>query len=394
MSSMLAVDRLRKQFATVLAVDDVSFSVRPGQIFGLIGPNGAGKSTTIRMIMKILEPDSGTITLGGAPITHAMQNRVGYLPEERGLYRKNKLANVIAYFASLKGLDAREAHARARAWIERFSLERYLHRNVEELSKGNQQKVQFIISVLHRPDLLVLDEVFSGLDPINQVIIRDALREQKNDNRAIIFSTHQMDLAEKLCDDLVLINKGRVVLEGPPADIKGRYGRNAVHIAYEGDGSFLAGLEGVRRADISENFAELELAPATTTNALLAACLPRIEVQSVARIEPSLQAIFIDTVGMPDEAAAEAAPRPQATAVRDKRVKRQFLSMLLAALFLCGATAMQASRGQFDGTIIALFAALLVFSIWKYVRVKRAVERELRDARDDGPAARKGGQQS
>lgn len=291
---MLQVEGLRKDFTGVRAVDDVSFAVQPGQIFGLIGPNGAGKSTTIRMIMDIIQPDAGTVTIDGQPMHERLKNMIGYLPEERGLYRKNKLGNVIEYFGALKGLRPADARERARPLLAHFSLTEYERRNVEELSKGNQQKVQFIIAVLHQPRLLVLDELFSGLDPVNQVLMKDALLDLKQDNRAIIFSTHQMEQAEKLCDELLMIDRGRAVLHGSPAAIKQQFGRNALQVEFSGDGSFLRTLPGVRAVDLAGNYAELDLAPEARTNDLIEAMLPRLELHKVARIEPSLQSIFID----------------------------------------------------------------------------------------------------
>jgi ABC-2 type transport system ATP-binding protein len=294
---VLTATHLHKEFASTVAVDEVSFTVRPGQIFGLIGPNGAGKSTTIRMIMDILEPDSGSIEIDGRPAAAVVRGISGYLPEERGLYRKSGVSRVIDYFAALKGLPRREARLAAAPWLERFGLAGRAERNVEELSKGNQQKLQFIIAVLHRPRLLVLDELFSGLDPVNQELMKDALLELRQDNRAIVFSTHMMEHAEMLCDDLVLIDRGRVVLSGPPGEIKRRHGRNAVHVEFDGDGALLQRLPGVRAARISGRFAELDLAEGADTNALLADMLPHLQVARFARVEPSLHAIFIETVG-------------------------------------------------------------------------------------------------
>ena len=291
---MLDVLHLRKDFTGTRAVDDVSFSVSAGQIFGLIGPNGAGKSTTIRMIMDIIQPDAGSVTIDGRPMNEGLKNIIGYLPEERGLYRKNKLGNVIAYFGALKGLRAEEVREKARPLLELFSLTEYEKRNVEELSKGNQQKVQFIIAVLHQPRLLVLDELFSGLDPVNQVLMKEALLRLKSENRAIIFSTHQMEQAEKLCDELLMIDKGRTVLHGSPSSIKQQYGKNALHVEFTGDGSFLRDLPGARSVDLAQNFAEIELQPGVRTNTVIEAMLPRLELHKVARIEPSLQSIFID----------------------------------------------------------------------------------------------------
>ena len=204
---MFKAENLRKQYANVVAVDDVSLRVEPGKIFGLIGPNGAGKTTTIRMILNIITPDKGMVTFDGAKFDRNIQNRIGYLPEERGLYKKNKLLDTILYFAGLRGMTGVGTKQKALEWLRRFNLEEYAKRKVEELSKGNQQKAQFITAILHDPDYIVLDEPFSGLDPVNQIVLKYILQELKQQGKAIIFSTHQMDSAEKLCDEICLINR-------------------------------------------------------------------------------------------------------------------------------------------------------------------------------------------
>ncbi len=375
---MLHASHLRKEFANVLAVDDISFTVHPGQVFGLIGPNGAGKSTTIKMVMDILQPDRGEILIDKHPFNATTRNIVGYLPEERGLYRKSKLINVIRYFGGLKGLDARQATAAAMPWLERFSLKDHVKRNVEELSKGNQQKVQFIISVLHNPRLLVLDELFSGLDPINQALMKDALLEFKKASKAIIFSTHMMDLAERMCDDITLINKGRIVLEGPPMDIKKRFGRNSVRVEFQGDGSFIPTLPDVQKADVFQNYAEIELRENAPTNDLVSHLLPKLEVSSFARIEPSLQSIFIDTVGMPAEAEEEAptkiAPKK---AIQDKRVKREFTMMIINVLLVAILVPVLLRDMNNPLPIVPILILAPIISVAKFIRIKRKVEKEL-----------------
>jgi ABC-2 type transport system ATP-binding protein len=384
---MLTVSHLRKDFTSVRAVDDVSFTVKPGQVFGLIGPNGAGKSTTIRMIMDIIQPDSGEILFNGKLPGEAGKNLVGYLPEERGLYRKNKLVHVIAYFASLKGMDARSARAAAAPWLERFSLTHALKRNVEELSKGNQQKVQFIISVLHRPTLIVLDEVFSGLDPVNQILIKEALQELRLDNRAIIFSTHQMEFAEKLCDDLILINKGRVVLEGSPSGIKQRFGKNSVQIEFEGEGEFLGTLPGVARAQVSQNFAELVVTDGADTNSILTAAVARLQIARFARIEPSLESIFIDTVGMPEAETTAVAALPPKSAAQDKRVRRELFTSLLMFLAVLVVTLAQIKAGHLQPVLFVILVGAALLSALRFFRVKKKVQAELRDRAEGGPRA-------
>ncbi len=370
---MLDVSHLHKEFTGVVAVDDVSFRVQPGQIFGLIGPNGAGKSTTIRMIMDILQPDRGDILLDGTPMREETKNLIGYLPEERGLYKKNKLINVISYFGGLKGMPPAEAREAARPMLEHFSLLPYEKRNVEELSKGNQQKVQFIISVLHQPRLLVLDELFAGLDPVNQELMKEALLHLRGENRAIIFSTHQMEQAEKLCDELLMIDHGRTVLHGTPADIKRIHGRNAVQVEFTGDAEALRSIPGTRVTDLSRNFAELELDDDTRTNDIIAALLPSVDLHRVARIEPSLHAIFLDVAGKDNGAAQREtvsdAPPPPPMTTRSPRVRKQFVSMLIylvvAVIFLLDLRdGFEAIKGVF--VLLAVGAAA-----WSFIRFQR-----------------------
>jgi ABC-2 type transport system ATP-binding protein len=293
----LSVEHLRKAFATTLAVDDVAFQVTPGEVFGLLGPNGAGKTTTIRMILRILEPDAGTVLYEGKPFCDDTRNRIGYLPEERGLYRKSRVLDTILYFASLRGMSPRPARQEAVRWLKRLGIEEYASRKVEELSKGNQQKVQFVISIIHDPSLVVLDEPFSGLDPVNQIVLTEVFRELKQSGKAVIFSTHQMDQAEKLSDALCLINKGKVVLGGSLRDVKKRYGSNSLHLEFEGDGSFMPGLPGVRNTLMFENTAELDLGPDATPRDIIASVNPRVELRKVELREPSLESIFLRCVG-------------------------------------------------------------------------------------------------
>jgi len=294
---MLSVSHLRKDFGAIRAVDGVSFEVHRGKIFGLLGPNGAGKSTTIRMILNIIQPDSGEILYDSLPFRESTRNAVGYLPEERGLYKKNKLLDTILYLARLRGMVPSLAQAEAYRWLKRFGLLQQVQRKVEALSKGNQQKVQFISAVIHNPTLVILDEPFSGLDPINQILFKDILLELKQQNRAIIFSTHQMEQAERLSDNLCLINKGKVVLGGSVKEVKKMYGRNAVHVEFDGDGKFLESLPGVQNCILYKNSAELELRPTTQPQALLAQILPSLEVRKFEILEPSLHSIFMHTVG-------------------------------------------------------------------------------------------------
>ncbi len=294
---MLKATALRKTFTTVVAVDGVSLEVRRGEILGLLGPNGAGKTTTIRMILNIIEPDGGEITFDGQPFSEGIQNIVGYLPEERGLYRKNQVLNVLVYFGGLRGMSVQAAREEGRKWLKRFDLLDAEKRKVEELSKGNQQKLQFIATVLHDPQLLVLDEPFAGLDPVNQIVLKDILMEMKERGKAIIFSTHQMEQAEKLSDKICLINKGKVVLEGGLLDVKRGYGKNSVRIEFEGDGANISTLPGVKRSLIYENYAELELSDGSNPSDLLRRIAGQLDIRKFELIEPSLQSIFLNLVG-------------------------------------------------------------------------------------------------
>ena len=305
---MLRVVNLRKTFASVVAVDDISLDAQRGQILGLIGPNGAGKTTTIRLVLNIIRPDAGDITFDGKTFSPSVRNLIGYLPEERGLYRKNKLMNTILYFASLKGVPSPLARERALQWLDRFNLQFYADKKVEELSKGNQQKVQFIIAVLHDPELVVLDEPFSGLDPVNQIIMKDELMRLKQAGRTVIFSTHVMDQAEKLCDRICLINKGRVVLDGDLNEIKRRNGENTINIEFEGDGSFLSSMPMFKKSLLYENCAELRLADGLQPGDVLRDLATRLSIRKFEVREPSLESIFLDKVGLPAAQTAKQVP--------------------------------------------------------------------------------------
>jgi ABC-2 type transport system ATP-binding protein len=300
---MLNIRNLRKDFATVRAVDDISFTVQRGEIFGLLGPNGAGKTTTIRIILNIVEADSGRITYDGLPFNEGIRNLLGYLPEERGLYRKSKLLQTILYFAELRGMQRGAAKADAYRWLKRFSLLDHANRKIEELSKGNQQKVQFIVSVIHDPILVILDEPFTGLDPVNQILFKDILLEFRQRGKAVIFSTHQMDQAEKLSDTLCLINRGKVILGGSVRDVKKRYGSNSAHIEFQGDAAFLDQLPGVRRVIRFGNSAELELSPDIRIQDLVQSMNARLELRKFEVLEPSLHSIFLQAVAASEPSA-------------------------------------------------------------------------------------------
>jgi ABC-2 type transport system ATP-binding protein len=313
---ILALDRVTKRFAGHVAVDALSLVVPPGVIYGLLGPNGAGKSTTIRMIMNIYAPDEGTVQVFGEPGGRDHSARVGYLPEERGLYPKMRVQDVLLFLAEMKGMDRRIARAKAAEWLERLGLGDWAMRKVNELSKGMQQKVQFISTVLHDPDLLVMDEAFSGLDPVNSQVLKDTVLELRSRGKTILLSTHIMEQAEKLCDHVCIIARGRKVVDGTLADVKRTHGGRHVLVNFDGargDGDrVFADRRLVTKADVSGQYAELELAAGADAQQILQAL-----VSSGARLsrfelaEPSLNKIFIDLVG-PD--AATPAARPEGVA--------------------------------------------------------------------------------
>jgi len=236
MNPTIIISNLNKRFGDLQAVDNVSFEVYPGEIFGLLGPNGAGKTTAIRMILDIFRPDSGSVSVFGGPLDESKKNRIGYLPEERGLYKDLKLENTLIFLSSLKGLDERNARERTEEWLERFDLYQHRQKKIQDLSRGMQQKAQFIASLLHDPDLLILDEPFSGLDPVNTRLTKDIIEEQCQAGKTIIMSTHQMNQVEALCNRIVLINKGMTVLYGEVDQIKKDYAGNSIVI--EGQGNF------------------------------------------------------------------------------------------------------------------------------------------------------------
>ncbi|MBM4165942.1 MAG: ATP-binding cassette domain-containing protein [Ignavibacteria bacterium] len=294
---MISVLNLHKTFSNVVAVNDVSFNAERGKIFGLLGPNGAGKTTIIRLLLNMISLDEGQITFDGFAFSSALQNKIGYLPEERGLYKKSKLLNTIVYFACLKGLSENDAMKRAKDWLARFELLNYAERRIQELSKGNQQKVQFIVSLIHEPEYVILDEPFSGLDPVNQLLMREIFLEQRKQNKVVIFSTHIMEHAEKLCDELVLINKGKIVLDGTVSEVKKRFGKNAIYIEFDGDGSFLSSMKSVSKCQLFQNYAELELNSRESPSEFLREIVSKLNVTKFETKEPSLYSIFLELVG-------------------------------------------------------------------------------------------------
>ncbi len=296
-SSSLRVDSVTKKFGDFTAVDDLSFEVRPGRVFGFLGPNGAGKTTTIRMIVGITLPDEGRIELWGRSVSGAVQERIGYLPEERGLYKKMKIADQLRYFAALKNVPSAVANKRIDQWLERLELTEWKNRKTTDLSKGMQQKVQFISTVLHDPDLLILDEPFSGLDPVNVEFMIEVLSEFRAKEKTIIFSTHLMETAERLCHDILLINRAQKVLSGSLRSIKEGYGKNLIALRAVGGEGILSDRSLVGRIVQNADEVVVELNKDADPQVLLKRLLDAGTVISkFEKIEPSLNDIFIDQV--------------------------------------------------------------------------------------------------
>jgi ABC-2 type transport system ATP-binding protein len=296
----IELNKVRKTYDHFVAVDDLTFNIESGAVFGLLGPNGAGKTSTIRMMIGITAPDSGEIRLFGKPFERKSLEKVGYLPEERGLYKKMKVVDQLIFLGQLHGLDAATARQEAMTWCDRLEISDWLQKKVEELSKGMQQKIQFIATLMHDPDFIVMDEPFSGLDPVNVVLLKDVLLELKAKGKTILFSTHQMDTVEKLCDDICLINRGKLVLDGNLQKIKAKYGKNNVQIEYEGDGNFLERSSLVAAYNNYGNYVEVRLAPGADAQQLLRLVAERSRVSKFELMEPSLEEIFIETVGKTD----------------------------------------------------------------------------------------------
>jgi ABC-2 type transport system ATP-binding protein len=293
----LVLERVSKSFGDFAAVSSLSLQVRPGRVFGLIGPNGAGKTTTIRMIVNITVPDSGRIELFGQQMSTALQDRIGYLPEERGLYKRMKVGEQLRFFAELKDLRGKEAETRIDSWLDKLQLTAWKEKRTKELSKGMQQKVQFITSVIHNPDLVILDEPFSGLDPVNVELMKETILEQKAAGKTIILSTHQMEIAEKLCDDVCMINKSHKVLDGKLREIRRSFSRNALELQFQGGDGVLNDPDLVASIRQKGDDTEVLLVPGANPQELLkrlvesGATVTRFEL-----VEPSLHDIFIEKV--------------------------------------------------------------------------------------------------
>lgn len=291
---MLKLANISKQYDGVRAVDQVSFAVQKGDIYGFLGPNGAGKTTTIRMIMGIIQPDSGSIEISDNNMENLGRQIIGYLPEDRGLYQKQKLGEIIVYFGLLRGLEKTAAKTKAAEWLERFGLGDQQKRKVEELSKGNQQKVQFILSLVHDPTLLILDEPFTGLDPLNQLLLKEIIQEKREAGTTILFSTHQMEQVERLCNNICLINQGRIIVEGALESIQAAHQSNAVEVVFTGE--------------LNKEIAQVYFNEVAITESKIAGILKddsssflrwindQVSVESFQVKTPSLEQIFIEEV--------------------------------------------------------------------------------------------------
>jgi len=296
-TAAITIRDVAKSFGEFRAVDGITLDIPLGDIFGFLGPNGAGKTTTIRMIMDILRPDSGEIRVLGSMPDDGVKDRVGYLPEERGLYRKMKVIEMLEFQGAIKGMAPAAARKAASSWLDRLELGDWKEKKVEELSKGMQQKAQFVASVLAKPDLLILDEPFSGMDPVNQDLFKDVILDLNRSGTTILFSTHQMDTAEKLCKRIALINRGKLKVTGTLTEVKAGFGKNSVLLEFEGDGSFLATLPGIVGVDDYGQYQEIRLAAGADPQDLLRAATARLRIRRFEIVSPTLHNIFIELVG-------------------------------------------------------------------------------------------------
>ncbi len=294
---IVELQHVRKAYDTKVAVADLSFSIEPGSMFGLLGPNGSGKTSSIRMMIGMTVPDAGSVSLFGQPFRREHLKRVGYLPEERGLYKKMKVMDQLIFLGELHGLDATTASKRAHVWCERMEITEAIPKKTEELSKGMQQKIQFIATLLHDPELIIMDEPFSGLDPVNAVLLMDTLVDLRKQGKSILFSTHRMDQVEKLCDAIVLINRGDLVLSGGMREVKSRYPRNRVQVTFEGDAGFLQH-PGIAEFKNYAGHAEIKLRDESAAQQLLATAVQNgTHISHFEVMEPTLEEIFIEAVG-------------------------------------------------------------------------------------------------
>jgi ABC-2 type transport system ATP-binding protein len=296
----LVIDGLTKRFGRVTALDGLSLSVAPGEVFGFLGANGAGKTTTMRIVLDILRPDAGVVTWRDRPNTGLPRRTWGYLPEERGLYPRMKVTEQLLFFAGLYGIPHDRARRDVREWLARFRMSDYADRRAEELSKGNQQKIQFIAAILHDPDVLLMDEPFSGLDPVNVALLKEAFQEMRERGKTLVFSTHQMETVEELCESIAIIHQGRLIASGRLRDVKRASGRQVVRLSVEGDGElpWLQDVDGVRITRPGRDYVELEVSGGRDPEEVLTAALASgARVTKFEIADPSLQQIFIQQVG-------------------------------------------------------------------------------------------------
>ncbi|HLE56407.1 MAG TPA: ATP-binding cassette domain-containing protein [Rhodothermia bacterium] len=292
----IQVEQVTKRYGTFAAVKGISFSVKRRSVFGLIGPNGAGKTTTIRMIMNILAPDSGSISILGRPSTSGVSKLIGYLPEERGLYRRMNIVDHLVFLAEIRGVQHATARKRALGWLERLQLGEQREKKVEELSKGQQQKIQFIGCAIHEPEIFVLDEPLSGLDPVNSRVLLDLIREFQMQGKTVMFSTHVMEQAEKLCDEIVLIDRAQIVLQGPLSEVKRQHSRNRLILRGSGSLDRLRSLVGVRRIDTIDGQMEVELDRDVVRSEFVRRASAVYNIESLLPHEASLEEIFVNVV--------------------------------------------------------------------------------------------------
>jgi ABC-2 type transport system ATP-binding protein len=295
----LELRSISKRYDDFTAVEQLSFVIPKGTVYGLLGPNGAGKTTSIRMMIGITMPDTGEVRIFDEPFRRGHLMRIGYLPEERGLYKRMKITELLVFLAQLKGVSAADAHKRALWWLDRLELTKWANAKAEELSKGMQQKIQFIAAVLHDPEFLILDEPFSGLDPANAKDLMEILLEQRKEGKTIMFSTHRMDQVERLCDAICLVNHGRAVLEGNLKQVKSGYGKSSIQIDFEGTLPFLERRDLIQSANNYGNYVELRLQPGIDPQEILRLATQEARINKFELVEPSLEAIFIDTVERP-----------------------------------------------------------------------------------------------
>jgi ABC-2 type transport system ATP-binding protein len=293
---IVELQNIRKVYDTKVAVEGLSLTIEPGTMFGLLGPNGSGKTSSIRMMIGMTVPDSGSVSLFGQPFSRKALHRVGYLPEERGLYKKMKVLDQLVFLGQLHGLSENVARQRSLAWCERLEITEAIGKKTEELSKGMQQKIQFIAALLHEPELIIMDEPFSGLDPVNAQLLMDTLVSLRGEGKAILFSTHRMDQVEKLCDAIALISRGKLVLSGSMREVKSQYIRNRVQVVFSGNDSFLSHPAVIEAKNYS-GIAELRITDEGSAQQILyAAIAAGTTINKFEVIEPTLEEIFIEKV--------------------------------------------------------------------------------------------------